>query len=83
MPSKPEEKIKVTSLAELNDHFDNLRIALADPETEDTWAKLAKALSKLEVVTKGGAYKFDEYVPLVKDKAISGPICNSVSLREA
>ncbi len=70
---------QVTSQADLHAHFAQLRTALAEPETEHSWERLDRALAKLEAITKGGAYKFDEYVELMRDRAISVPLCNSVS----
>ena len=69
---------QVNTREELQAYFDELQGSLAEVETEDTWQRLDKALAKLEQITKGGGYKLDNFVPLIKDKLISRPIINSL-----
>ncbi|EPQ29888.1 uncharacterized protein PFL1_02561 [Pseudozyma flocculosa PF-1] len=80
MPSstrQPQDaKVAVTTLSELNSHFAQLKLDLALPETEDSWQKLDRALARLQAITKGGAAKFPEYIPLLKQ--IAAPINNSL-----
>jgi len=65
----------------LASYFPSIKSSLSEPETEDSWQRLNKALHRLELITKGGAYKFDEFVRLLKDKEVCDPIINSVSER--
>lgn len=77
MPEKQPERIHIASGADLAAHFDSIHQDLAQQETEHTWQKLDRALLKLEAVTKGGGYKFDDFVPQMK--AVAGPLARSVS----
>ncbi|PWN39027.1 hypothetical protein IE81DRAFT_295457 [Ceraceosorus guamensis] len=67
---------QVSDNASLRHHFDDLSIALAEPETESSWQRLDRALLTLEAITKGGAYKLEEYVPRLK--AIAHNICDAL-----
>jgi hypothetical protein len=69
----------VASAAALAEHFAALAEQLAEPESEDSWQRLERALLRLEALTKGGAYKYDEYVPLLK--GLGAVVCTSVSSR--
>lgn len=69
--------IQVSTAAALADYFAGITTSLAEVETEDSWQRLDKALAKLEAITKGGGYKFEEYIGHMK--SIAQPICNSVS----
>ena len=80
MPEKQPDRIHVASSADLAAHFDDIHQALAVKETEDSWQKLDRALLKLEAVTKGGGYKFDDFIPQMK--AVAGPLSRSVSLNQ-
>lgn len=64
------------SNAELQFQFGLLSHALHLVETEDSWQKIEGALAKLETLTKGGAYKYDAFIPLLKEHA--APIVNSL-----
>ncbi|MCO5588160.1 hypothetical protein L7F22_042115 [Adiantum nelumboides] len=66
----------MASSAELQFQFGQLSPALHLIETEDSWQKIDGALSKLETITKSGAYKNAAFVPLIKEH--SAPIVNSL-----
>lgn len=66
----------MASSAELQFQFGQLIPALYLVETEDSWQKIDGALSKLEAITKSGAYKNEAFVPLIKEHA--APIVNSL-----
>lgn len=69
---------QIVSAIELAGHFESIEYALAQQETEDSWQRLDKALLKLEAITKGGGYKFDEFIGHMK--AVAGPLTRSVSV---
>lgn len=49
--------------------FSRLAPALHLVETEDSWKKIEGAITKLDALTKAGAYKHDSYIPLLKEHA--------------
>lgn len=56
-----------------------MREALSYPETEETWDRIARALTRFGAVVKGGGYKFEkELVHGVKTNV--KPIVSAVSL---
>ncbi|PWZ01618.1 hypothetical protein BCV70DRAFT_205364 [Testicularia cyperi] len=71
-----EAKISINSSQELDDHFYELQSDLLLPETEHTWQKIEKALARLQALTRGGAFKYANFVPHVKH--CSQPINNSL-----
>lgn len=79
--SAHDGKIPVTTLSELVGHMHELGRELSLPETEDTWAKLERALLRLQAITKGGGAKYADFVSLVMHKSIAAPI-NSALLSE-
>lgn len=78
MPATQDDRIPITSAAELAVHFRSIQDALAEKETEHSWQRLDRALFKLEAITKGGAYKYEDFVAFMK--SIAGPLARSVSL---
>ncbi|PWN32559.1 uncharacterized protein FA14DRAFT_191652 [Meira miltonrushii] len=66
----------MASSAELQFQLGQLIPALHLVETEDSWQKIDGALSKLETITKSGAYKNEAFVPLIKEH--SAPIVTSL-----
>lgn len=77
MPAKQEERIALTSARDLLAYFAQIAASLQEPETEDSWQRLDRALARLEVVTKSGGYKYEDFVALFK--GIANPIISSVS----
>jgi hypothetical protein len=73
---KIEEKIVITSAADLQHHFDSILPSLQLAETEDSWQKIEKSLIKLEAITKSGGYKHDSFTTLFK--SVAQPVINSL-----
>lgn len=73
---KVEERVVITSPADLQHHFDRILPTLQLAETEDSWLKIEKSLVKLEVITKSGGYKYDLFPILFK--SVSQSIVNSL-----
>lgn len=67
---------QITSSADLANHLRDIALALEEPETEHSWNRLDKALFRLEAIAKGGAYKYDEFVPFMK--TVARPLCSSL-----
>ncbi|PWN90984.1 hypothetical protein FA10DRAFT_129226 [Acaromyces ingoldii] len=76
MPAKQEERIALTSARDLHAYFAQIGASLQEPETEDSWQRLDRALARLEVVTKSGGYKYEDFVVLFK--GIANPIISSL-----
>ncbi|PWN47483.1 hypothetical protein IE53DRAFT_247746 [Violaceomyces palustris] len=74
--SPADARITITTSSELHSHLNQIRDDLQVPETEETWQRLDGALQRLQAITKGGATKLNDYVPLVK--TISQPLVNSL-----
>lgn len=74
--TKIEERVSITDSLDLQRHFESLLPTLSLPETEDSWQKIEKSLNKLEIITKSGGYKHDNFPALFKGVAES--IVNSL-----
>lgn len=76
MPASHDDRIPITSAADLATHLRDIQESLAEKETEHSWQRLDRALFRLEAITKGGAYKYDDF--LVFMKTVAGPVSRSL-----
>lgn len=71
-----DAKIAVHTSTDLYSHFSELSVNLHLAETEHTWQKIEQSLLHIQAITRGGAAKFSEFVPLLKENA--SPINNAL-----
>ncbi|SPC63960.1 uncharacterized protein UHOD_03719 [Ustilago sp. UG-2017b] len=64
-----EAKITIHSAKEVYEHFSDLSTNLHLPETEHTWQKIEQSLLHIQAITRGGATKFPDFIPLLKENA--------------
>ncbi|UTT96871.1 hypothetical protein NDA17_001067 [Ustilago hordei] len=64
-----EAKITMHSAKEVYEHLSDLSTNLHLPETEHTWQKIEQSLLHIQAITRGGATKWPDFIPLLKENA--------------
>ncbi|KAG9077940.1 hypothetical protein FS749_010132, partial [Ceratobasidium sp. UAMH 11750] len=78
MPPAIPERIACTSARDLRHALDPLRSLTEQPETEENWEKISRAIQTIGALTRGGATDLDaEYIKEIR--SFSGMILNSMN----
>ncbi|KAJ1034997.1 hypothetical protein NDA18_000602 [Ustilago nuda] len=64
-----EAKITMHSAKEVYEHLSDLSTNLHLPETEHTWQKIEQSLLHIQAITRGGATKWPDFIPLLRENA--------------